>query len=265
MTEETEVGRKFRVSFSQWEMYNECPSRWYYKNVQKLPASPPGPAATRGLELHDRVENYINGVYEDVIPRPMYLEKFLAENPKLKWDSRRGMAEVADKYMEVLDQYRNHPNGNRFTEKRLAFDREFFLCGAQGQHAFLIAVLDAVRCGGHWQGEYAGTEDGIVRVAEWKSGKPKPTHAEQRKMYAMFALRAWLPTERVEVTTYYLEDPNEKPQRLTVAPSAEDKLKALWKGRFDQMEQDKICAPRPGQHCTWCDYSRLKGGPCKVG
>jgi CRISPR/Cas system-associated exonuclease Cas4 (RecB family) len=68
------------------------------------------------------------------------------------------------------------------------------------------------------------------------------------------------------VTTHYVEG-TEKSQRLKVAntESAREKLKDLWRGRVDLMQSDSLCAPKPGQHCNWCDYSKKKGGPCVFG
>jgi len=226
----------FRWSFSQWETYNSCPARWKYKSVMKLPSSPPGPAAARGLELHDRVENYITNQRDDVSP------------PNHSYGGKPA-AIVHEKYLPVLLAFREHPNGDRYTEKRLSFDEEWYLCGAKSPDAWCVAVLDASRF-----------IDRTLHIGEWKSGKPKDTHADQRKMYALAGLRAWKADE-VIVTTYYLED-TAPPQRLAAKDSAEQKLKDLWRGRVEQMQGDKILAPKPGDHCFWCDYSKKKGGPC---
>ena len=100
-------------------------------------------------------------------------------------------------------------------------------------------------------------------IGEWKSGSPKERHADQRKLYALFGPKGWL-ADKVNVTTYYLEH-DIKPVRLSVTPGNWDKLVALWEARRGQMQSDKIFAPKPGDHCNWCDYAARKGGPCKFG
>lgn len=226
----------FRWSFSQWESYQSCPQRWRFQSVLRLPRRPPGPAAARGLDIHATVEAYIKGA-----PRT-------ALHPA-----------VSEKYIPILDAYRHHPNGDRHTEKKLAFDSEWYLCPPTSKNAACVAVLDAVRFI-----KPHHTTTGVLEIGEWKSGKPKDTHGDQRKLYAMFGMRAWLADE-VRVTTYYLEDTG-PPQRLVVnSQGGFEKLKALWVDRIRTMQRDEICAPRPGIYCNWCDYAKKHGGPCQFG
>lgn len=230
--------KKIRWSFSQWENYNGCPARWRYKSVLKLPTSPPGPAAARGLEMHDRADNYITGQISDLEP------------PSTKFGSKKPVL-IVDKYKEVLNQFRDHPNGDRWAEKKMHFDDDWHLTGSAGSPLTrCIMILDAARC-----------LDGVLHIGEWKSGSPKNTHTDQRKLYALGGLRRWM-VDEVRVTTYYFED-TAPPERLVVKASAEEKLKDLWRGRVEQMETDQICAPKPGDSCRWCDFAKTKGGPCQ--
>ncbi len=242
--------KTFRWSFSQWENYQECPFRWKCQSILKLPRTPAGPAAARGIHMHDRAEKYIKGEIDDPNDFPEEL-RFGNKTPAI----------IAKKYIPILDEFKTHPNGARHTEYKLGFDADWFLTAAVSPSASCIMVLDAVRSGGAWEGQEAGVDDGIVRVAEWKSGKPKDTHGDQRKMYAIGGLKAWM-AERVEVTTYYLED-TAPPQRFTATASAYPKLTALWSERRDLMMRDEMCSPRPGYYCSWCDYAASKGGPCR--
>jgi hypothetical protein len=234
------LASSFRWSFSQWETYNQCPAKWKFKSVLKLPGLPPGPAATRGLEIHDSVEHYIL-------------------SPGRAADTLHHA--VKPKYIPVLDEFKNHGNGDRHTELKLAFTKDWGLVqGITGELTWCVMVLDAARVGDGWK----KTEPCVVRVGEWKSGKPKDTHGDQRKLYALGALLKWPFADSVEVTTYYLEDTG-PPQRLTASKSAEDKLKDLWQGRVEQMQGDSFCAPKPSMACNWCDYAKKKGGPCAFG
>jgi len=260
MSEQAELDLKektFRWSFSQWENYNGCPARWKFKSVLKLPSPPPGPHAARGLEMHDRVEKYIKGERPDVEP-PEGIT-FASEDGQTVLKP----AKIARKYIPIFDEFKNHPNGARHCEYRVGFDEEWHLNSASHKATSMVMVLDAVRSGGAWEGAQAGADDGVVRIAEWKSGKPKDTHADQRKAYAIAGLKVWL-ADRVEVTTYYLED-TAPPARLIVQASALDKLTDLWSQRRDQMKGDDICAPKPSFSCRWCEWRSSNGGPCKFG
>lgn len=242
----------FRWSFSQWENYNSCPQRWKFKSIMKLPGSPPGPAAARGLDMHDRAENYIKGEID--------LETAVRGDPTKRFGDKKP-AIIHQKYIPILDNFKNHPNGDRGTERKMAFDSEWSVCAPTSRFASCVAVLDAYRYGGA-MGSVDNAEK-VLRIGEWKSGSPKDTHADQRKIYAMFGLRLWL-AYRVEVTTYYLED-TAPPVRLVAKAGDFDKLRAIWQQRIDLMQRDMLCSPRPGQHCFWCDYAKKKGGPCSFG
>ena len=243
---------KFRASFSQWEAYQQCPQKWKFGSIMKLPRTPPGPAAARGLHMHDRAEKFIKSEIDDVNtwePGTMFGDKTPAV--------------IHPKYIPMLKQFREQPNGEKYTEKKMAFDSEWYLCGTSSEHAAFIAVLDAARVGGDRYVKDDPDNDKVF-IGEWKSGKPKDTHVDQRKIYAMFAWRAWL-LPHVEVTTYYLED-TAPPQRLTLkSEEGFERLKALWQGRVQEMATNDICAPRPGFHCRWCDFAKNKCGPCQFG
>jgi len=232
MTEEYDIEKPaFRWSFSQWETYNQCPAKWKYQSVLKLPRRPAGPAASRGLEIHATVEEYIKGSDSSILHEA-----------------------VKPKYIPVLDAFRNHENGDRYTEKKLAFDVEWSITAPTSKLAAVIAVLDASRFG----------NDRTLHVGEWKSGKPKDTHVDQRKLYAMFGWKAWN-AERVEVTTYYLEDTAPPARIVLESENGFMKLRQLWDDRISTMRRDEMCAPRPGFGCRFCDFSKANGGPCIFG
>lgn len=238
-----------RWSFSQWSTYQKCPAQYNYRYVQRLPYQT-STAATRGTDTHAAVENYVKCELHDY-PLP---------NDYLK---------------ATLDAYRNHPNGERWTEKKMAFDKDWNSVWVGSPESSCVMVLDAMRCGDdwrkvkveHWKGNqehvYPESRD-IVYVAEWKTGKPWDEHKEQRLLYALGALRWMHYSTEVQVTTYYLDNTSE-PQRTIVKRTAEEKLKALWNERATVMLNDDILAPRPGFYCRWCSYSKDKGGPCRVG
>ena len=225
-----QANQPFRWSFSQWETYNQCPAKWKFGSVLKLPRQPPGPAAARGLQIHDSVEKYI-----------------------LNGDLSGLHGAVKPKYIPVFDELRNHENGDRYCEKKLGFDVDWAVAPPQSASTSCVAILDAVRF----------CNDGTVKVYEWKSGKPKDTHSDQRKLYALSSFINWRAT-KAEVTTFYLED-TEVPQKLTIGASGADKLKTLWNDRIATMQRDQFCAPKPSVGCNWCDFSKARGGPCRFG
>lgn len=221
---------KRRYSYSQWEAYDDCPQKWKFRSIDRLPQGPSGPAAQRGQLIHDSIESYINGADRSVL------------HPDIHPD-----------YVEVFDEYRHWPTGDRWAEREFGVTPDWKMTGKKEPDSRLMAVLDVV-----------GANKNIVDIGEWKSGKPKDRHVEQRKIYACVGMTYWPHAEQIIVTTHYVENtaPSEK---LIVSPRGAQKLMKIWDQRFDRMDSDKICGPRPGFYCRWCDYSREKGGPCKVG
>jgi hypothetical protein len=234
----------FRWSFSQWETYQQCPAKWKFRYRMRLPGLPAGPAAARGTQCHMRVDNYIM----DIDPSEQNLLVGASH-----CDDGYFPANIARKYLPVIQEFRNHHNGDFGAEKKLGLDVDWSPHPTTSPMASVIGVLDA----------YRYTNDKILHIAEWKTGKPKDTHSEQRSLYALFGLKHWLP-DTVYVTTYYLEDTAD-PMRLKATPDAEPRLITKWQQRVDQMRGDSMCAPRPGFYCKWCDYAKAKGGPCEFG
>jgi len=237
----------FKWSFSQWETYSKCPQKWKFQSIMKLPRAPSGPAAARGTEMHSRVDQYITRRINSLDP-----------DPNLKFGDKPA-AKIDSQYIPMLDEYRDHPNGDVYAEKKLAFDSDWQVCGPKSPFAACVAVLDAAR----YVKPHA-TSYGLLHVGEWKSGTPKDSHADQRKLYAMFGMRNWHADE-VQVTTYYLEG-TAPPARTTVKSAAGfNTLKELWEGRVIMMQKDTILAPKPSLECNWCDYAKKRGGPCQFG
>ena len=215
-----------RLSFSQWENYAQCPRRWKHGYIDKMPRTPAGPAAQRGSAIHDQIEQCI---------------KEHRLGPVVNFP--------VSHHIDVIARFGNHKNGELHTEYKVAFDGKWNRTLPEASTVRFVGVFDAVL---HRPGE--------VEIGEWKTGKPKDTHADQRRLYTLMAFRTW-GVERVTATTYYFDNTSE-PARLTAKASSVTKLIKIWDDRARQMEADTFWPPRPGFYCRWCDYAKSKGGPC---
>ena len=151
----------------------------------------------------------------------------------------------------VVDKLRNWPNGDRYVEKKFGFDIDWSPYPTDSDLTAFLVIMDAV-----------AFANGVVEVAEWKSGKPSADHADQRLLYALAGLRVFLPKE-VVVTTYYV-DLTSDPKRIRVPAAAEQELKDMWSSRRETIINDKIHAPRPNDKCKWCHVRKSNGGPCPL-
>lgn len=234
-------GTNFRWSFSQWETYNGCPLKWKFQNILKLPRREAGPAAARGTSMHERVEGYIQGRIQ--------LPHLLVGDPGERFGAKTS-AKIHEKYLPVIDAFKNFPGGDKWVEKPVAFDSDWHQTAYKAENAWLRGYLDAARFDGE-----------TCTIGEWKSGKPKDTHEDQRSLYVLAGLLVFN-AKKCAATTYYLEKPDEQPQRLVGTQESIPRLKDKWNRRVILMQKDKICAPKPSMACSWCDYSKRVGGPC---
>lgn len=228
-----------RLSYSMYQCYTGCPMKYKFKYLMKLKDPFTGPAAERGTQIHNRIEHYIRGY--DV---------------KLPWDAERPMDKVPALGREhplqgVADRFRNWPNGDKHAEKKFGFDIDWTPYPHDSDNTAYVVVFDAAAC-----------RDGTVEIAEWKSGKPSDSHADQRLFYSLAGLRIWLP-KKVQVTTYYV-DMTGPAKRITVTDNDEKELRDMWSQRREQIVNDNILAPNPGYGCKWCHYRKSNGGPCPL-
>ena len=228
-----------RLSYSQWNTYNDCPFKWKAKYQLGVKGSPPGPAAERGTNIHNMIEFFIRG-----------------KSQFLPWDEVGGISKVPALGRQhpldgVVRRIRDWPNGEKYVEKKVGFNMDWDPYPYADDLTAFITIFDA-----------ATAARGIVEIAEWKSGKPKASYADQRLLYALAAHRIWLPKE-VIVTTYYV-DMTSDAQRIRVPEASVKPLMDLWSGRRQTMMNDKIHAPRPNDGCKWCDARRSAGGPCPM-
>ena len=50
-----------RHSYSSWSTYKQCPAKFKFSYIDKLPRGAVHPNAKRGTEIHKSVEDFING------------------------------------------------------------------------------------------------------------------------------------------------------------------------------------------------------------
>jgi len=187
--------------------------------------TPKSVKAQRGTDIHQTIEDYLLGKAET------FHESLWRMN-------------------DVLRMVRSK---SPLVEGKMAFSRGFeTMVDWKSGDAWFRMVLDA-----------AYPEGAAVIIPEWKSGKMYDDHTEQRKLYAIGGLAQWPDKESAMVTTYYTD------LGRKVTAQVDRGQRILLVGQFtervERMENEKHFAPRPGNYCRWCGYSRYQGGPCRVG
>lgn len=206
-------------SLSQFGLYDQCPAKYKFRHKDRLP-DPRGPAASRGSEIHNTLEKYLEtGSWAATIP-PYTINK--AESMR---------------------------NLGYQPEVKLAFDDKWQLVEWDSPIAWIRGVIDSKLV--------APPE---IHMGEWKTGKIYEDHDRQRHLYLTMALSGWPNIQKAVISTIYVDQSHSIEDSMEREQLRE--AQEVWEKRFIKIQGDTFFSPRPGGHCTYCNFSKKKGGPC---
>lgn len=159
------MSRPTRHSYSSISTYEECPARYAYSYIHKLPE--PGSAAMeRGTRLHSMAEDYLK---TPGMPVPYDLRRIARELDAAK--SAGALAEVVfltdSSWAPVKDQ----------------------------KLAKMKGIVDY-----HWI-----DKDNVLHIRDLKSGREYPTHRGQLELYSVLGLLQYPHIERAESAAVYID------------------------------------------------------------
>lgn len=212
-------------SFSRLQCYEECPAKFKYKFIDKLP-EPKSDAMQRGIDIHKKCEDFLNG---DAIVVDPELMRFGALFQDLR-------------------------EAKPMTEEQWALTSDWKTTGwfSKGkQAAWVRVILDA------------GViyEDHTALVIDFKTGKPWGDNTDQMQLFGDVTLCRHPDLKEVETRLWYLDTGDEKVE-VFKRKGLDDRLD-YWEDRVEPMFGDTDFMPKPSNKCRWCAFSREKGGPCK--
>ena len=214
-------------SWSALSLYEECPARYKYAKIDKLP-EPPSEHLERGRKVHKEAEDFLNGVGP------------LTDNLVLFREEMESLKEA-------------HP----IVEQEWAYTKNWKPTGwkvwSGPQAAWLRVKLDA---GVIYQ-------DGHADVVDHKTGKNRGGYDDQMRLFALAtALR--YPEVKTVSTLLWFHDSGEEVVGDYQAATLKAEM-ADWEYRVKPMFTDTHFAPRPSRKCNWCPFSKGAGGPCQHG
>jgi hypothetical protein len=219
--------------YTRIQDYTKCPAFAKYKHLDRLP-EPEGEALRRGSAIHEQAQ-----VFSQASARakcPPELQTFEQEF--------RALQKVAAKR-------------RLFAEAQWAFDKDWEPCEWFGKDAWVRGVVDC-----HYLYDEGGSR--LVKVIDYKTGKVNDAHLGQLSLYALTAMLRYPDADGASVELWYLDHGVLKPDDGKVYLRAEvPALKKEWAAKARPLLADKRFAPKPSKNCTWCTYSRAKGGSCK--
>lgn len=214
-------------SFSRLQCYEECPAKFRYRNIDKLP-EPKGDALLRGIKIHGIAETYLKGKDPDELPPA--LETFDGQFQEL-----HALTPMVEQKWAFTSTWK--PTG-------------FFAKGPQA--AWLRVVPDAAVL----------YDDAAAEVIDFKTGKVYGENADQVELFALATFAKFSHVNEVTTRLWYLDDGTEKIGEFVRDSAAIKETKEEWVERTAPMFNDTTFAPRPSNKCRWCAFSRSAGGPC---
>lgn len=224
-------------SISRLRDYRDCPRKAKYKHVDKMKDG--GSAAMdRGAEIHTQAEMFVAGRVQELSP-DLVKVKPLLEGLRKKFQA-----------------------GQVFVEQELAFNPKwqptswFNMSGPM--MAWVRIKMDLIEM---------VPKESMAIITDWKTGKYKPDgdYAEQLNLYAVGALLK-RPELKKAVGQLIFTDHGAEPVRDPEGTLTRAQLPLAlkkWEAETKQMLNDTAFKPKPGRQCSWCPFSRNKGGPCE--
>ena len=110
------------ISFSQFQIYQQCPYRWSQQYIHKKGRQQPNINLTFGTAIHQTIQHYlqkmydVSGVKADEIDLNEYFEKAyieeftkqVIENGNIKFSSEEEMREYYNDGVQILDWFKKH-------------------------------------------------------------------------------------------------------------------------------------------------------------
>ena len=199
-------------TYSRLSGFETCPKQFYHTKVAKTIVEPETEATLWGKKVHTAFENYI--VKAKPLPEGMH-----------HWSN-------------IAAKFANLP-GEKLVEYKFAVDKNFQ--PAPWDQAWSRGIADLVV-----------RHKNKVLVADWKTGKRKPT--EQLDLYAGYIKAHWPETEIIQTAFVWLKEKKMTKKTMGVA-----EVPIIWQGfvprvrRLERAYEQNTWPAKPSGLCRgWC-------------
>jgi len=229
-------------SYSKLNLFLTCPAAFKLRYIDKVP-SVKSPALIVGDLAHKAVAQYIQ-----------YLATSGQQTDQSKWDEIvKAYLRLAGEYQEELEaclsrfEFVLPPVQKVIVEGSVALNRELSLTRFDSKDAWFRGKID-----------YLYFTDHAAVVTDWKTNRyvPKQPHIEkdlQTRCYAMFAFFLKPEIEEAVVQLHYLRASKVLKARVT-RQEVIDTVLPWIRETVSLLEREREWAPKPGNHCSWCEY-----------
>jgi RecB family exonuclease len=200
---------------SRLKDFEDCPAKYDYAYNKKVPGIE-APAASRGTQIHGHIEQFLLGRLDSLPPviTPVWANQI--EALKLKKASAEQMWEFSEGW-----------NPRR-----------------EGEDLWMRGKIDAF----YWP------QLSVVRVIDFKTGKPYRANIEQMEVYALMTFAMFDDVHTVLAELWYLD--HEEPHDKTFTRDRAGKLSKKWEQRASKLTSATQFPHKPGNHCKWCAFRK---------
>lgn len=217
-------------SYSRYADYKQCPLKFKLKHIEKRRTAG-SPQMERGSTIHKMGETFLK--------TPLSTKgKVVAKLPPEYVHFKEEMAQLA-----TLDP---------IVEAQWGFTRSWTPTGWFNKDTWLRIVTDVT----------VVYDDNTADIIDFKTGRKYDTNQEQMDLFSCGPFMMFPNVNEVTTRLWYLDQPTDNEVEQTFTRADFDKIVKQWEKRILPMFKDKKFAPTPNDKCKWCDFSKVKGGPC---
>lgn len=234
--------QSFAWSYSRYSSYKQCPAKYRYQHILKLPEEKSA-ALERGGKIHDLMAMIMKGEV------PLTDLKNVIN----------GFPELMPEILACKELYQENGGG---VEQQLAVNNKWEKAEWFGKDTWCRGIVD------YWAKDVFGKNHAYL--VDWKTGKfnsyAVDNYKEQLELFCAIIFANDPSIKSVSPVLFFLDAgimwPNVPEKVYRFKPN--DKVLLSWQERAMYMEDDEEWNPTPNRLCQWCSFSRMKNGPCKV-
>jgi putative RecB family exonuclease len=231
------------ISISKIKTYKQCPRKYYYSYIKKLPQKDWAHFAL-GTFVHGVLEHFHNSFKEDC--GDMNLKRLMKESFKKQWaimDAKKPLAkEVLDEAKELLTLYLKNIEEKGIGSQILTLEEEFTI-SLDGRHK-LKGIVDRTD----------KDLDGIYHIKDYKTNKDiKYMDHEQLRAYGLYLVTKYPDVKNFRGSYIMLRFGT---LHLDYDFNIEDVEKARQEliCSADKLMEEEKWTPKPTKLCDWCDF-----------
>lgn len=279
------------ISFSQIQMYNECPKKWELQYKQKLYESLPSINMIFGTSIHETIQYYLNSFYNDSIANTdnidldEYFQKSFTDNYKKEYENNKNIHfSSADEMHEFYNDGLQILNFFKKKKNEYFSKRDWYLVGCEipivlninknWNHVFFKGYIDIVLY------QESTNKFHIIDIKTSTRGWSKEEQKDEIKQ-AQILLYKKLFSEQFDVSIDNISvefiilrrkiwEKSKWPQKRiqTFTPSSGTEkinkanklmtsfIDACFSEKGDYIDREFI--PQPSSKCKWCPFNNKK-------